>query len=142
MPPHFFREGLRLNSDAYVEFQITVIKPLITRVANGRPYVWQQDSAPCHTSGKCQKWLLANSYDYTSHNVWHPTSQDLNPMYHNEWGAVYKHVNRRASTTKAQLIDKIKAVLESLLRESASSACSRFRSWIEAVIGTNGDYLE
>ena len=48
---HFFREGLRLNSDAYMELIITVVKPRITRVANGRPYVWQQDSAPCHTSG-------------------------------------------------------------------------------------------
>ena len=44
MPPHFFREGLRLNSDAYVELLITVVMPWITRVANGRPYVWQQDS--------------------------------------------------------------------------------------------------
>ena len=55
MPPHFFREGLRLNSNAYVELLIIVVKPRITRVANGRPYVWQQDSAPCHTSLKSQK---------------------------------------------------------------------------------------
>ena len=55
MPPHFFREGLRLNSDAYVELLITVVKPWITRVANGRSYVWQQDSAPCHTAGKRKK---------------------------------------------------------------------------------------
>ena len=34
MPPHFFREGLWLISDAYV------VKPWITRVDNGRPYVW------------------------------------------------------------------------------------------------------
>ena len=27
MPPHFFREGLKLNSDAYVELLITVVKP-------------------------------------------------------------------------------------------------------------------
>ena len=39
MPPHFFREGLRLNLDAYMELLITVVKPLITRVANGRSYV-------------------------------------------------------------------------------------------------------
>ena len=50
MPPHFFIERLRLILDAYVELLITVVKPWITRVANGRPYVWQQDSTPCHTS--------------------------------------------------------------------------------------------
>ena len=36
----FFREGLRMNSDAYVELLITVVKPWITWVANGRTYVW------------------------------------------------------------------------------------------------------
>ena len=41
MPPHFFREGLRLNSDAYVELLITAVKSWITMAANGRPYVWQ-----------------------------------------------------------------------------------------------------
>ena len=56
MLPHFFREGLRLNSDAYVELLITVVKPWITRVENDRPHVWQQESASCHTSGKSQKW--------------------------------------------------------------------------------------
>ncbi|KAL1109914.1 hypothetical protein AAG570_014148 [Ranatra chinensis] len=57
MPPHFFQEGLRLTSDDYVELLNTVVKPWTRRVANGRPYVRQQDSAPCHTSGKSQKWL-------------------------------------------------------------------------------------
>ena len=52
MPPHFFREGLMLNSDAYVELLITVVKPWITRVANDRPNVWQQDSAPATPLGK------------------------------------------------------------------------------------------
>ena len=46
MPQHFFREGFRLNLDACVELLITVAKPWITMEANGRPYVWQQDSAP------------------------------------------------------------------------------------------------
>ena len=52
MPPHIFKEGLRLISDASVELLITMVKPWITSVANGRPYVWQQDLAPCHTSVK------------------------------------------------------------------------------------------
>ena len=36
MPPHLFREGLRLNSDTYMELLITVVKPWIIRVANGK----------------------------------------------------------------------------------------------------------
>ena len=111
MPPEFFRESLWQNSDTYVELLFTVVKPSITRVANGRPYVWQQDSAPCHTSGKSHEWLSANFYDYSSPNVWPQNSPDLNPMDYYVWGSVEKDVNRRASTTKAQLIYIIMAVL-------------------------------
>ena len=108
-------ESLRLNSDAYVELLITVVKRRITRVANGRPYAWQQDSAPCHTSGKCQKWLLANYYNCTSPNVWPSNSPDPNHMDYYVWGAAEKDVNRHDSTTKVQLIDRINAVCETIL---------------------------
>ncbi|QQP54168.1 Uncharacterized protein FKW44_006909 [Caligus rogercresseyi] len=50
MPPHFFPKGLRLDSEGYVAL-------MKDKVAAGRPYVFQQDSAPCHTSHKTQKWL-------------------------------------------------------------------------------------
>ena len=142
MYPHFFREGLRLNSDAYVKLLITVVKPWITRAAIGRPNVWQQDSTPCHISGKSKKWLSANFYDYTSPNVWPPDSPALNPMDYNVWGAVGKDANRRASTTKAQLIDRIKASFETLPIGSVTSDCSRFRGRIEAIIDANCDYFD
>ncbi len=142
MPPHFFKEGLRLNSHGYVEMLTTVVKPWITRVANNRPFVWQQDSAPCHTSGKSQKWLSANFYDFTSPNVWPPNSPDLNPMDYYVWGTVEKGSNRCASTTKSQLIERIKAAFEALPCENVKSACSRFRGRIEAVIDANGGYFE
>ena len=137
-----FSDGLRLNSDAYVELLITVVKPLITRVTNGGPYVWQQDSALCHPSGKSKKWLSANFFNYTSPNVWPANCSDLNPMNYYVLGAVEKGANRRASTTKAQLIDRIKAVFETLPRECVTSAWSRFRGWIAAVIDTNGSCFE
>ncbi|KAL1130046.1 hypothetical protein AAG570_012989 [Ranatra chinensis] len=87
-------EGLRLNSDGYVELLNTVVKPWIRRLANGRPYVWQQDSAPCHISGKMQKWLSENFYDFAIPNVWPPNSPDLNPMDYFVWGAFEKYTNR------------------------------------------------
>ena len=57
MPPHVFKEGLRLNSDGYVELLSTMVKLWLERVAAERPYVRQQDSAPRYTSGKSQKLL-------------------------------------------------------------------------------------
>ena len=131
-----------MNSYVYVELLFTVVKPWITRVTNGGPYVWQQDSAPYHTSGKSHKWLSTNFLDYTSPNVWPPNSPDLNPMDYYLWDAVEKDAYRRASTTKAQLIYRIMAVFETLPRESVTSACSWFRGRMEALVDANGGYFE
>ena len=56
--------------------------------------------------------------------------------------AVEKDTNRCANTTKAQLIDIIKVVFETIPRKTVTSACSRFRSRAEAVIDGNGIYFE
>ena len=63
-------------------------------------------------------------------------------MYYYVWGAVEKDINRRASTTKAQLINRIKVVFVTLPRETVTLACSRFRNRIDAVIDTNVGYFE
>ena len=114
---------------------------MVNNVANGRPYVWLQDSVP-DTPGKSKKWLSINFCNYTSPNVWFPNSPYLNPIDHYVLGAVEKDANHCASTTKAQLIDRIKSVFETLFMESVTSACSRFWGWIDAVIDANGDYFE
>ena len=57
-------------------------------------------------------------------------------------GTLLRDANRCATTTKAQLINRIKAVFETIPRESVTSACSRFRGRIEAVIDANGGYFE
>ncbi|KFM74536.1 Transposable element Tcb2 transposase, partial [Stegodyphus mimosarum] len=131
-----------IGSDGYVELLNPVVKPWITRVAKVTPYVWQQDSAPCHTSGKGTKWLSEIYYDFPSPNVWPPNSLDLNPMDYFVWGVVEKDANRTSSNTKAQLMYKVKTVFEALPRETVASACSRFRSRIKAVIDANGGYFE
>ena len=73
---------------------------------------------------------------------WPPNSPDFNPMDYYVQGAVEKDTNCRASTAKAQLIDRIKVVFETLPRETVISACSSFRGRIEAVIDANGGYFE
>ena len=57
------------------------------------------------------------------------------------WVAVEKDANHHASTTQAQLIDRIKAVFETLPRKSVASACSTFRGRNEAVVDANGRYF-
>ena len=96
---------------------------------------------PYHPSEKSKKWLSANFYDYTNPNVWPPNSPDPNPMDYYVCGTIEKDTKRRDSNTKNLLIDRIKVVFETLPRETVTSACSRFRSGIDAVIDAHAGYF-
>ncbi len=113
MPPFFFPQGLR-STEVYIEVLQTHVKPWIEEVAAGRPYVWQQDSAPCHTSRKSQKWLSDNFFEFVAPDVWPPNSPDLNPMDYFVWGAVERGTNRTPCKSKDDLISRIKVVFASL----------------------------
>ena len=88
------------------------------------------------------KMVIAKFYDYTSPNVWPLNSPDLNPMDYYVCGTVEKDTNHRTSTTKTQLIDRIKVDFETLPRKTVTSAFSRFWNRIEAVIDDTGDYFK
>ena len=50
MPPHIFEVGLKVNTKVYLDVLKCVVIPWCNQVAGGRPWVWQQDSAPAHKS--------------------------------------------------------------------------------------------
>ena len=75
-----------MNTEEYPKVMKDVIKPWMDRVANGRPYVFQQDSAPDHASKKTQAWLIQNLPHHWSPDVWPPNSPDLNPLAYFVWG--------------------------------------------------------
>ena len=54
MPPHIFEDGLKANSKVYLNVLKSVVIPWCNQVAGGRPWVWQQDSAPAHKSKETQ----------------------------------------------------------------------------------------
>ena len=80
IPPHFFPQGLRVNSAAYIHVLETVAKPWIDNVRNGRPYALQRDSAPSHISQAMQEWMAENFHDHITPNIWPPNSPDLHPL--------------------------------------------------------------
>lgn len=49
-------------------------------IASGRPYVFQQDGAPAHTSHLVQNWLSDNMNMFWSKEFCPPNSPDLNPL--------------------------------------------------------------
>ena len=59
MPPHV----LKVNTKVYLDVLKSVVIPWCNQVAGGRPWVWQQDSAPAHKSKETQAWLQKECYD-------------------------------------------------------------------------------
>ncbi|QQP35870.1 Transposable element tcb2 transposase [Caligus rogercresseyi] len=67
---HAIHEDLRCNSyvlrrgsvnkEVYLDVMQTVVKPWMTQIAAGRPYLYQQDGASAHTSNLVQNWCLEN----------------------------------------------------------------------------------
>ena len=64
MPPHIFEVSLRVNTKVYLDVLKSVVIPWCNQVAGGRPWVWQQDSAPAHKSKEC--------YDFVPFSHWPP----------------------------------------------------------------------
>ena len=64
MPPHIFEVGLKVNTKVYLDVLKSVVIPWCNQVAGGRPWAWQQDSAPAHKSKETQAWLQKECYDF------------------------------------------------------------------------------
>ena len=72
MPPHIFEVGLKVNTKVYLDVLKSVVIPWCNQVAGGRPWVWQQDSAPGHKSKETQAWLQKECYDFVPFSHWPP----------------------------------------------------------------------
>ena len=57
MPPHIFEIDLKVNTKVYLDALKSVVIPWCNQVADGRPWLWQQDSSPAHKSKETQDWL-------------------------------------------------------------------------------------
>ena len=88
MPPHVFAQGLKINTEVYIDVLSNVVKPWMDGVARGRPYVWQQDGAPAHNANRTQDWCRANLPHFWEKEVWPPSSPDVNPLDFYVWGAL------------------------------------------------------
>ena len=64
MPPHIFDVGLKVNTKVYLDVLKNVVIPWCNQVTTGRPWVWQQDSAPAHKSKETQAWFQKECYDF------------------------------------------------------------------------------
>ena len=142
MPPHIFEVGLKVNTKVYLDVLKSVVIPWCNQVAGGKPWVWQQDSAPAHKSKETQAWLQKECYDFAPFSHWPTSSPELNLLDYFVWLYIENITNMTSHNTKASLITAIHWVFTELPPAFVKKACSQFRIRIKAVIEAEGGYIE
>ena len=72
IPPHIIEIDLKVNTKVYLDLLKSVVIIWCNQVAGGRPWVWQQVSAPSHKSKETQAWLQKECYDFVPFSHWTP----------------------------------------------------------------------
>ena len=142
MPPHIFEVGLKVNTKVYMDVLKCVVIPWCNQVASGRPWVWQQDSAPAHKSKETQAGLQKECNDFVPFLSLVPLLPDLIPLDYFVWSYVENITNMTSHNTKASLIATIRRVFTEFPPALVEKTCCQFRIRIEAVIEAEGGYIE
>ena len=134
MPPHIFEVGLKVNSKVYLDMLKSVVIPWCYQVADGRPWVWRQDSTPAHKSKETQAWLQNECYDFVpfSHCPLFPRPEPA---------GLLRLVIRREHDLPQYQSQPDHRHLQSI-RRAPAGACGKSCSQFEAVIETEGGYIE
>ena len=128
MPPHIFEVGLKVNTKVYLDVLKIVVIPWCNQVAGGRPWVWQQDTAPAHKSKETQAWLQKECYDFVPFSHWLSSSLDLNLLDYFVWSYVENITNMTSPNTKASLIATIHRVFDILNMTPCAQCLSGFHN--------------
>ena len=142
MPPHFFGDKEKVNTEVYIKALEEVVKPWVEEVTAGASYVFQQDSAPAHAAKKTQEWCEENLDMVWTKEFWPPNFPGLNPLDYYVWGEVERQSNKKPHNSKEALKTAIREAMGSMEKEVVIRACSRFRSRLEKVIEVGGGFIE
>ena len=99
MPPHIFEVSLKVNTKVYLDVLMSVVIPWCNQVAGGKPWMWQQASAPAHKSKETKVWLQKECYDFVPFSHWAPSFPDLNPPDYFVWSYVENITNMTSHNT-------------------------------------------
>jgi hypothetical protein len=72
--------------------------------------------------------------------VWPPSSPHSNPFRYFVWGEFEQWVSAKSRNKTEDLIQKIKEVMGSLIKNTVAKACKSLMSRIEAVITADGSF--
>jgi len=77
---HFCEAGVKTTAAVYQTMLEKVIPRISLKVFEGKPWIFQQDSAPAHKAKTTQQWLATNVPRFIAAADWPSGSPDLNPL--------------------------------------------------------------
>ena len=136
------RSSSKRSRQSLMKLTSGVVIPWCNQVAGGRPWVWQQDSAPAHKSKETQAWLQKECDNFVPFSHSPPSFPDLNPLDYFVWSHIEKITNMTSHNTKASPIATIRRVFVKLPPALVEKACPQFWICIKAVIEAEDGYIE
>ena len=76
LPIQVMTVGLYVNTKVYLDVLKSVVILWYKQGAGGRPWMWQQDSAPAHKFKDTHAWLQKECYDFVPFSHWRGGGED------------------------------------------------------------------
>ena len=144
MSPYIFDAGTEFTTEVYLHVMEKVVVPWCNKVAEGKPWVWQQDASLVHKN--TQQWLEDKEtngvYSHVPFSHWPSCSPDCNPLDYFVWSYVETLINRKTHNTKDSVIAEIILQFSLLPSELVQKSCSMLRSRLESVVAADGNFVE
>ena len=133
MPPQIFEVGWLINTKVYLDVLKSVVIPWCNQVAAGRPWMWQQDSAPAYKSKETQAWLQKEFYNFVPFSHWPPP-----PPTWTRWTTSFGHTSRTSQTWPPTIPDRRHppSIRRLLWKRRGPSSGSVSRQWLRLKAAT------
>lgn len=142
-PIVFIEPGVKVNAQYYRESILEVaLKPWADKHFGGRPWTFQQDSAPSHKARVNQEWLKNNVPNFITSTQWLSNSPDANPMDYSLWAILESKVRTKRYNSLEALK---KAIVHEWAKIPAShirAACDSFLDRLKAIVKAKGGHIE
>ena len=131
-----------MNSEVYIKDLLNHQIPWLQNVADGHPWVFQQDEARAHTAWGTIPILDEVVMKYVPPETWPPNSPNLNPLDFFGWGEVERRSNEERHVFTLSLKGAIIKAFTDLDCETCVTVCSSVRGHVQQVIAGKGSYID
>src|SRR5215469_10086390 len=126
-----------MNMNQYIEILKGRLLPQVREWYGDQTWIFQQDSAPCHTGKLVKTWFAQNGVQVLP---WPGNSPDMNPI-ESLWSILKNEIHLEAITTKEELICRLIKVWfhSEKIQEMCKILISSMSRRVKALLAAKGD---